>query len=129
MSTEHLHSPIPPLIDPILHEEPRLRFETFEYHPSYPENETFPVPDRTEAVISMKELWQPIVDRYWNTVRAWIVVKNLEWEKAIARKEGREAKEREAKEAEKVERERVQRRKDREKDERVAKELGFRKRK
>ncbi|KIJ28498.1 hypothetical protein M422DRAFT_270190 [Sphaerobolus stellatus SS14] len=137
MPTNRPHTPIPPLIEPILHEEPRLRFETFEYHPSYPGNNTFPVPERTEAAITLKELWQPIVDKYWNTVREWIAAKNSDREAAIARKEAREAKERaerEAKEAEEkaereAEKERLKRKKVQERDERVAKSLEGRKRK
>ncbi|KIJ45261.1 hypothetical protein M422DRAFT_251443 [Sphaerobolus stellatus SS14] len=127
---ERLHTPIPPLIDPILHEDPRLRFETFEYHPSYPSNMSYPVPDRTDAAIAMRHLWQPIVDSYWNTVRDWIAAKTKEREEMIVRKEKREAEQKAKREAEqKAERERLQRIKDQERDERVVKKLVEKKRK
>ncbi|KIJ56225.1 hypothetical protein M422DRAFT_239436 [Sphaerobolus stellatus SS14] len=92
----------------------------------------------------MKHLWQPIVDRYWQTVRDWIVVKNKDREKAIAWKEVREKAEREKAEREaeekaereaeekaerEAEKERLQKMAERKRDEKVAKELEGRKRK
>ncbi|KIJ42623.1 hypothetical protein M422DRAFT_254066 [Sphaerobolus stellatus SS14] len=86
--------------DPILHEEPRLRFEIFEYHPLYSNNDSFPVPARTKTSVSMKNLWQPVVDTYWQNVQNWIAVNNEDRDNAIAQKEKREAEERAKKEAE-----------------------------
>ncbi|KIJ56475.1 hypothetical protein M422DRAFT_239690 [Sphaerobolus stellatus SS14] len=110
----------------------------FKYHPSYPGNESFLVPKWTDAAISMRHLWQPIVDSYWKTVQDWIVVRMEEQEKVIAWKAAREVKEKAEREAEekvereaekKAERERLQRIKDQERDEKVARELEGRKRK
>ncbi|KIJ31393.1 hypothetical protein M422DRAFT_266929 [Sphaerobolus stellatus SS14] len=135
MPTDRLHTPIPPLMNPILHEEPRLRFETFEYHPSYPGNDSFPFPDRTEAMIAMMTLWQPLVDRYWKTVREWITAKNEERDKIIARKEAREAKERAERKAEeeaekkKAEKDKLRRIAEQERDAKVIGVLEGRKRK
>ncbi|KIJ42836.1 hypothetical protein M422DRAFT_253929 [Sphaerobolus stellatus SS14] len=132
--SERSPTPIPPFIDPILHEEPRLRFETFEYHPLYPNNDGFPVPARTKTSVSMKDVWQPVVDTYWQNVRNWIATNNEDRDNAIARKEKREAEERAKKEAEeeakkRAEKDRLKRIKDQERDERVAKSLEGRKRK
>ncbi|KIJ53364.1 hypothetical protein M422DRAFT_242509 [Sphaerobolus stellatus SS14] len=126
--SERSPTPIPPFIDPILHEEPRLCFETFKYHPLYPNNDGFPVPARTETSVSMKNLWQPVVDMYWQNVRNWITTNNEDRDNAIARKEKREAEERAKKEAEeeakkRAEKERLKRIKDQERDERVVKGL------
>ncbi|KIJ48786.1 hypothetical protein M422DRAFT_247143 [Sphaerobolus stellatus SS14] len=84
------HTPIPPLIEPILHEDPQLQFETFKYHPSYPGNGSFPVPLSTSVTIAMRHVWQPVVDSYWEVVRGWIMAKMMKQSEVIARQEERE---------------------------------------
>ncbi|KIJ34032.1 hypothetical protein M422DRAFT_263989 [Sphaerobolus stellatus SS14] len=64
---EHIYTIIPPPIEPILHEDPWLQLETFKYHPSYPGNADFPMP---LAMITMRNVWQPVVDSYWKVVKA-----------------------------------------------------------
>ncbi|KIJ53780.1 hypothetical protein M422DRAFT_775762 [Sphaerobolus stellatus SS14] len=97
----------------------------FEYHPSYPGNVHFLVPEQTEATVAMRHLWQRIVDSYWKVVREWIAAKMREQEEVIARREAEEKAEREAEE--KVEKERLQKIKERKRDEKVARELEGRK--
>ncbi|KIJ32263.1 hypothetical protein M422DRAFT_265922 [Sphaerobolus stellatus SS14] len=46
---------IPPPIEPILHEDPQLRLETFAHHPNFPGNRSFPVPKIMSAKTAERE--------------------------------------------------------------------------